>query len=246
VVYEVGYVQAVRQRVVDVYRYRHSAATVRLSHLAESYPRRGIFVGKVSRMRDGGEVEPGQRRIANQIGFRVSLEVVPGPHTFYFYRGVGYEFFYVLPVTVVSESDGAVGTSYRAAAIDFFVTPGLAVDDTGSEVFNLLRGCERTMQKGEKDGEVVLLCVVVGCGAVHTDADAMVGLAERLEKVEERSALPGVQIDFLLSYEDGIRHRVMLTRRPFEKHFHEGFAELQIPPLRYAPVGMTLLFGVEV
>jgi hypothetical protein len=25
-----------------------------------------------------------------------------------------------------------------------------------------------------------------------------------------------------------------------EKHFQDGFAELQIPPLRYAPVGMTM------
>jgi hypothetical protein len=239
VVYEVGYMQAVRQRVVDVNRYRHGAATVRLSHLAEGYPRRGIFVGKVSRMRNGGEVEPRQRRITNQIGFRVPLEVVPRPHTFYFHCSVGYEFFDALTVAIVSESDGAVRTPNRAATIDLFITPGLAVDDTGAEVFNLLRGCERTMQKGEKDGEVVLLCVAVGCGAVYTDADAMVGLAERLEKVEERAAFPGVQIDFLLSYEDGVRHTVMLTRPPFEKHFHEGFAELQIPPLRYASVGMT-------
>jgi hypothetical protein len=27
------------------------------------------------------------------------------------------------------------------------------------------------------------------------------------------------------------------------KHFHERSAELQVPPLRYAPVGMTPLFG---
>jgi hypothetical protein len=24
-----------------------------------------------------------------------------------------------------------------------------------------------------------------------------------------------------------------------QKHFHEGYAALQIPPLRFAPVGMT-------
>ena len=30
-----------------------------------------------------------------------------------------------------------------------------------------------------------------------------------------------------------------------EKHFHEGSAELQIPPLRYASVGMTILLGTD-
>jgi hypothetical protein len=30
-----------------------------------------------------------------------------------------------------------------------------------------------------------------------------------------------------------------VTRPGFTKHFQEGSAELQIPPLRYAPVGMT-------
>jgi hypothetical protein len=39
---------------------------------------------------------------------------------------------------------------------------------------------------------------------------------------------------FLRPYPSGALHGV-------EKHFQYGSVELQIPPLRYAPVGMTLL-----
>jgi hypothetical protein len=59
----------------------------------------------------------------------------------------------------------------------------------------------------------------------------VVGLAEGLEKIEERAALPGVQVDLVLFYKDRFPHRFMLNR-PFEKHFHERFAELQIPQLQ--------------
>jgi hypothetical protein len=110
----------------------------------------------------------------------------------------------------MSESNGAVRASDRAASVDFFVTPGLTVDDTGLEIFNVLRGYEGTMQERQENGEMVVFCVVVGAGAVYANADAVVRLAEGLEKIEEGSAVPGVHVDLVLSYEDGFRHGFMV------------------------------------
>lgn len=68
------------------------------------------------------------------------------------------------------------------------------------------------MDEGEEDGEVVLFRVVEGGGAVYPEADAVVGLGEGFEEVEDGAAFPGVEVDLLPGGAGEIRHAGMLSR----------------------------------
>jgi hypothetical protein len=61
----------------------------------------------------------------------------------------------------------------------------------------------------------MFLRVVVGGGAVHANAHTVEGLAETSKKIEKSAALPGLQIDLLLSFVDKVVHIFMLNRRAF-------------------------------
>jgi hypothetical protein len=56
----------------------------------------------------------------NQIGFRVSLQIISLPHPLYFNSSFAHEFFVAFSIAIMSESNGAVRPSNCTAAIDLF------------------------------------------------------------------------------------------------------------------------------
>jgi hypothetical protein len=74
-------------------------------------------------MRDGCEVEPRKNRIANQVGLRIGLDVIPLPDPIKFEGCLVHEVVDSLPELVMPQADGAVRASDSAASIDLFVAP---------------------------------------------------------------------------------------------------------------------------
>jgi hypothetical protein len=144
---ELRYMQAVCQPMVHMDGYRHGAPAGGLSDLAEGDSRRRIFMGEVSRVRDGSEVEPWQRRIANQVGVFGAFQFIPLPHPLHFDGSLAHEFSDTFAIRIMSESDGTVWASHCATAINHFIAPDRAIHDARMKVLNLLRGDERTMQE---------------------------------------------------------------------------------------------------
>lgn len=108
-------------------RYWHGAAAVCLSNFAEGDSGRGVGAGEVSRMRDGGEVEPGKDRITDQIGRRIAFDIIPLTAPIKFDSRLSHEFLNSRTKLIMSQANGAICTSDSTAAIDLFVAPDSVV-----------------------------------------------------------------------------------------------------------------------
>jgi len=192
---ELGYVEAVGEGVVGVDGDGHGVAAVALGDLAEGDLGGGVLRGEVSGVVDGGEVEPGEDGVADEVLVGVALEIGAGADAVYFEGGLLHEGDELGQVGVVGEADGAVGAADGAASVDGGEVPDGPVDDAGAEIFYLLGGGEGAVEQGEEDGEFVGFGEAKGLGAVYAHADAVVGLGEGGEEVVGGAAGPGVEVD---------------------------------------------------
>jgi hypothetical protein len=145
--HEVCHMQAVDESVVCMDRHRHGAASIRFGNFAEGDAGRGVGVGKVPRMRDGGEVKPGKDGITDQVGVRIAFDVIPLTHPVEFDGRHPHELVKSRMERIVSQANGAVRASYSAAAIDLFVEPDTVVDNARPEVLNLVRSDQGPVQQ---------------------------------------------------------------------------------------------------
>lgn len=96
---------------------------------------------------------------------------------------------------IVTEAYGAIWASDRASAMDCSISPNLSVHAPRHETLNMVCGDQRTMEQGQKNGEVMTFRVSKGFCAIYTQAHPMKRLTETVKEREELTALPVVQID---------------------------------------------------
>jgi len=70
------------------------------------------------------------------------------------------------------------------------------------------------MQEGQKNREMMVLCVAEGAGAVYAKTNPVVRLGKAAEEIEKSAAFPRLEIDSLLRSYDEILHSLMLLASP--------------------------------
>ena len=106
----------------------------------------------------------------------------------------------------MGEPNGPVWPPHGAAAMNPLIAPDFTRDDSGVELFDLLRRGQRTVRERQGDGESAIFRVAIRGRALNPEANAMVRLGEILEEVEDFSSLPGLQVDLLPSVREGFLH----------------------------------------
>jgi hypothetical protein len=203
---ELRHLQTVGQAMVRMNRDRHGSASIRFRDLPERDARRGVLMGKVARMGDGSEIEPGKRRKPNEVRLRVALYIGALPHALCLRRGSSHEIAETLLKSIGCEPNGYVGASHGAAAMNLLVAPDFTIDNSGMEIFYLMGCGECPVDKRQKDGEAVVFGVAMRGRALNPEANAMVWLREILEEVEDIPSLPGRQVDLLPLIREGFLH----------------------------------------
>jgi hypothetical protein len=93
------------------------------------------------------------------------------------------------------------------------------------------------MQQWQKDWQVMLLGVPVGCRAVHAEANAVKGFSKTLEELKGRVALPRFEINLLSAANRNFLHARMLNRRGLSDGSHgrlHGPVSVPLPIQRFS------------
>jgi hypothetical protein len=96
---------------------------------------------------------------------------------------------------IVAEAYGAIWASDRASAMDCLISPNLSVHAPHHEILNAVCSNQRTVEQGQKDGEVIILRESKSFCAIYTQAHPMKRFTKAVKEREELTALPVVQID---------------------------------------------------
>ena len=74
--------------------------------------------------------------------------------------------------------------------------PDFTIDDAVPEILNPIKRLNRLIHVIEEEGHVMLLTVIVSCGAVDVDYYAKVGVVKAAEVVVVVASGPVVEVDF--------------------------------------------------
>ena len=84
----------------------------------------------------------------------------------------------------------------NGACVHAVKKPDFTVYDAVPEILNPIKRLNRLIHVIEKEGHVMLLAVIVSCGAVDVDYYAKVGVVKAAEIVVVVTSGPGIEVDF--------------------------------------------------